>query len=577
MHTSLSMSETIETTLQESDSFPTETPSLEFELTVNVNVGEPALGGVRFASKEACEAFVAQQIEKGALVVRFSASDVNGDLASLVEDEIERVLAEAGVPSPSIAPFWNDAADFETRLGHQLFRAKAAGATGITLFVEELSARHKVLSAQDSVTLHTLAERTRDAALFVLFDDALSNALGVRPPVSLIDMFAREAAPYTTKRLALEVVEVVHDVRPEPTDVDQAAPIEASAEEAIVAAQDAEESDEQEPATLSPAHIEEHAAEEVDSTETEAHAAPQMDPHDEIAEETSEETSRLDLPHRQSAGASIATDNESWRAWVLALTAARGTCTLSAFERLFIQSYMPLTEAIEAGLSDPRAIAAHEEFCRNFERSYTEAFPRFAITAKRPKLVLDVFELASKAARAHGARAAHLVMVDSMRFDTGGIVRNSIVTAMERTASLTEEAVLFASLPSTTRRQLETLSRGIESLRGLHEDDMERGDDSLRGRSAEMIRRVRVGHRDLFRLDMIEANLQEGLHNRNETAAYAGEIIAKHANELPPRTLLYVFGDHGFRIDHEGAVQQGGASPEEILVPAYAFLIGDFH
>lgn len=573
MHTSLSMSEIIETTHQESDSFPTETPSLEFELEVNVKVGEPTLGGVRFASREACDAFVAKQIDSGALVVRFSATDVNGDLASLVEDQIERVLAEAGVPSPSIAPFWNDAADFETRLGHQLFRAKAAGATGITLFVEELSARHKVLSAQDSVTLNTLAERTRDAALFVLFDDALSNTLGVRPPVSLIDMFAREAAPYSVKRLALEVIEVVHDVRVPPAGIDESAAVtESNADEAIVAAQEADE--DMEPPTLNAGNDESMEAADAHHEEV---TNDQHNPSEAEAAAEGEETSRLDLPLRQSAGAAIATDHESWRAWVLALTAARGTCTLSAFERLFIQSYMPLTEAIEAGLSDPRAIAAHEEFCHNFERSYTEAFPRFAITAKRPKLVLDVFDLASKAARAHGARAAHLVMVDSMRFDVGGIVRNSIVTAMERTASLTEEAVLFASLPSTTRRQLETLSRGLDSLRGMHEEDIERGDDSLRGRSAEMIRRVRVGHRDLFRLDMIESNLQEGLRNRNETAAYAGEIIAKHANELPPRTLLYVFGDHGFRVDHEGNVQQGGSSPEEILVPAYAFLIGDFH
>ena len=46
---------------------------------------------------------------------------------------------------------------------------------------------------------------------------------------------------------------------------------------------------------------------------------------------------------------------------------------------------------------------------------------------------------------------------------------------------------------------------------------------------------------------------------------------------LPPRTLAFVFGDHGFRVGDDGTPSEGGASPEEVLVPAYAWVVGEMH
>jgi hypothetical protein len=44
---------------------------------------------------------------------------------------------------------------------------------------------------------------------------------------------------------------------------------------------------------------------------------------------------------------------------------------------------------------------------------------------------------------------------------------------------------------------------------------------------------------------------------------------------------MLVFGDHGFRMESSGsgtsAGSSGGASPEEVLVPGFAWLIGDVH
>jgi hypothetical protein len=48
--------------------------------------------------------------------------------------------------------------------------------------------------------------------------------------------------------------------------------------------------------------------------------------------------------------------------------------------------------------------------------------------------------------------------------------------------------------------------------------------------------------------------------------------------------LCFVFGDHGFRLEpssadglETGPATYGGASPEEVLVPGFAMLVGGVH
>jgi hypothetical protein len=38
-----------------------------------------------------------------------------------------------------------------------------------------------------------------------------------------------------------------------------------------------------------------------------------------------------------------------------------------------------------------------------------------------------------------------------------------------------------------------------------------------------------------------------------------------------------VTGDHGFAVDRTGSAREGGATPEEVLVGAFALLVGDVH
>jgi hypothetical protein len=241
---------------------------------------------------------------------------------------------------------------------------------------------------------------------------------------------------------------------------------------------------------------------------------------------------------------------------------------------------MPLANAISAGLTDARAVQARDEFRRTFARAYTEAAPAFAVTGKRPRMVLDAPDLASRIARLHGARTTQLLLVDAMRFDVGAAVRDRVSAALAPRAQVTDEIVLWSALPTTTLRQLETLQRGAEALR-IPPGDGEREMDPLRGRTAEVIRRVKVGSRDFYKLDVVESRVRD-MGDRapgalGEIAELAADAIVRHAQTLQPRTLLFVFGDHGFAFDREGLARQGGASPEEVLVPAFALLVGDVH
>jgi hypothetical protein len=272
------------------------------------------------------------------------------------------------------------------------------------------------------------------------------------------------------------------------------------------------------------------------------------------------------------------TPPDLWRPWVHALSTLRGPQPLATFEKLFAKAYLPLVHAIAMGLDDSRALAAREEFRRTFQNAYQGAFPTFGVTGKRPKMVLDAPELAAKAARLHGARAIQLLLVDAMRWDLGAMVRETLTRTLDGRATLTEEMLLFSALPSTTPRQLDSIARGMESLRNPPVDS-ERDMEPRRGRTAEMIRRVRAGSRDLYKLDVVEARLREAgvLESLPDVASVVADAIERHASALAPRTLLFVFGDHGFTIGDEGETREGGASPEEVMVPAFAWLVGDVH
>lgn len=310
-----------------------------------------------------------------------------------------------------------------------------------------------------------------------------------------------------------------------------------------------------------------------------APAAPPVEPAS--APEAPALEARAPALDRHTVGASVVEREEPWRNWTLQLAAAKGPQPLAALERLFAESYMPLCNAVARGLDDPRARAAQDDFRAAFAKSYSDAFPTLAVSTKRPRMVLDAHEVASRVARLHGARSTRLLLVDGMRWDLSRRIEQQVAGSLGPRASVTDELVLWSALPTTTMRQLETIARGLDALRSPSSLEESSDLDVLRGRTSDYVRRLRVGPREVYKLDIVQARLQaagsEVMLALPDIAEDAAQVIVRHVETLAPRTLLFVFGDHGFMVDRYGAASHGGATPEEVLCGAFGLLVGDVH
>jgi hypothetical protein len=266
------------------------------------------------------------------------------------------------------------------------------------------------------------------------------------------------------------------------------------------------------------------------------------------------------------------------------LDTARGPKPLNAIEQLFINAYVPLSDAHQRGIAGPEARSVLEQWSSSFARSYSEAFDAMRLRGRRPMMVLDIPEAAQRLARLHGARSVQLVLVDAMRFDLGLRVESQLVNTLGQQAALTDRFLLWSALPTTTSQQLELIGRGAE---GLKDGDIHSETPVLvaRGRQASTLRRIRAGSRELLKLDLVEARLGEpggAISTRlDQLALEVSDALAVAFSKMPPRTLVAVFGDHGFCLDTteqgSSAMRQGNASPDEVLVPGFAWLVGQTH
>ncbi len=266
------------------------------------------------------------------------------------------------------------------------------------------------------------------------------------------------------------------------------------------------------------------------------------------------------------------------------LDAAIGPKPLAVVERLFTNAYVPLRRALDRGVDLPALRETADEWAGAFERSYIDGFDALRVRTKRPPMVVDVPDIALRVARLHGARSTQLLLVDSMRYDLGDAVNDRIRTLVGQRAACAERFLLWAALPTVTGTQIELIGRGASGLKdvctGVSEDLV-----VARGRKASVIRRLKTGHRELLKLDIVAARLAEpgGAEpgRFDETADEVAQRIVAHFEGLQPRTLVMVFGDHGFRVGERGEnmprIREGGASPEEVLVPAFAWLVGAVH
>lgn len=276
-----------------------------------------------------------------------------------------------------------------------------------------------------------------------------------------------------------------------------------------------------------------------------------------------------------------------WRSFARMLEQAQGPKPLGAIEKLFVQAYVPLAELVRTGDADKRAVESLERFSKSFEKSYSEAFAAAKVTRKRPQMVLDVPRVSSRIARLHGARTITLVMVDAMRYDVGLRVEQRLQEELRGKAVMAERVLMWSALPTVTPVQLRLLGTGEAGLADqLDTQEMREAELPIgRGRTASTVRRIRVGGREVHKLDVIQADLNasglpeaERLDALAEAAAYP---LVRLAGELPARSLMFIFGDHGFVLPSgemgTGPAEQGGARPEEVLVAGQAWILGGVH
>ncbi|MBI4700982.1 MAG: hypothetical protein HY744_07455 [Deltaproteobacteria bacterium] len=268
------------------------------------------------------------------------------------------------------------------------------------------------------------------------------------------------------------------------------------------------------------------------------------------------------------------------------LLAARGPRPARAVEELFRSRYVPLLDLVLRAEASESVRGAIESWRSGFERSYAEGFAALRLAARRPRMVLDAPDLAARTGRLNGARAVQMVLVDSLRFDLGQRIAARLRTELAGRAVCVDEGLLWAALPTTTPTQLQLLARGPA---GLRDPEPPSGREPIvhRGRSATALVRVRIGQRQLLKLDVVEARLRLGggsfEERMEQICAEVADVVVRFASTLPPRTLLYLFGDHGFEVALDPVrgtclpATQGGASPEEVLVPAHAWLVGEVH
>ncbi len=594
-------------------------------------------GVARFVGPGALTELLVEAEQEGLLPVQLEAPGPGhrGRLGVMIEGAIESALERRGACPPGVAA----ATDLALSLADQLYRARLVELRGIALGLGTLGgmadADH-TLDPEDSAVLRYLltaaalhplrlylngADRglrvfTVPVALNELMPGSAPNAivcLETAPPPSVQPAVARSAAAMESSQQPPVVVEIVApalavvaspalaepegELEPESDDAVTVVPPAVRTAEVRVTSDVpersdvpdrsvvAEASDVLEALTPPPSSVSGIDLSPPDVAAFSTHPpviADALPPEPPGAEELFEPSPVPPEPFVR--GPLYASADSDWRTWAEELTTARGPKPLSVIERMFVSAYVPLADAVARGIGDASAKQVLATWASSFEQSYREAFAALRVRGKRPSMVLDIPDIALRIGRLHGARRVELICVDGMRFDLGLRVEQRVRWRMAQEVALTERLLLWSALPSTSAVQLELLGRGPEALK-TWTGEVSSEIPVARGQNARTPRRVKVGHRDLLKLDLVEARLMApGDHEAprlDDLADELAEVLSAQLARLPARTLAIVFGDHGFRLDAmesgSTSAKSGGASPEEVLVPAFAWLVGGVH
>jgi len=525
---------------------------------------------------------------------------MRGFLADVIFDAIEQTLREQG----AAAADRETRGDFSESLADAVYRAGLIGASGLALEIEDLSAiadSDNTLHPEDGQTLARWVAATEDHAVQLLLPPAV-RALKIFPdPIplsSILPLSARLSMPamieYPPLESAASASTEDEDAAPPsllPPALDAFAADQEddlSLEASDIIAREASDQDDEQiseqdsiddgwvPSVL--AETAEEAAPAISAPLVEASVTEICAP---LAPTPVAEVEPVAAPEPVAQKAIAAQTFAHLRE----LEATRGPKPLSAIERLFSTAYLPLQRALYQGAAPSNAAAMLEEWSTSFAKSYKEAFEALKLRGRRPMMVMDLPETAHRLARLHGARNVQLLLVDGMGYDLGQRINQRLQTLLSQRAMCAESFMLWSGLPATTATQLELLGRGPNALReftGEINDEMV----VIKGRSASTIRRIRTGHRELYKLDLVEAMVEghgSPVEQRLEEIVDAvTPLLASHIAAQPISTLVMLFGDHGFVLatDDKGnttGVATPSARVEEVLTPAFAWFAGNVH
>jgi hypothetical protein len=453
-------------------------------------------------------------------------------------------------------------------LEDQLYRARLVGFDGIALDVGSLEAVAPcgVLRSDDSRSLCGWLELAKMGLLHLCLPEQTQQLLGFDEPEPLAHWFAE-----VIDEQVLEATSMADELEQTPESADSR--VSEPADEVDERDEAADEADEQDEAADEADEQDEPCPEEAVSA-----VAPVLDvitPHARRA---------VDPPTRQISlfveggdgtdTTTVVSDEVSHaqrlRDWSTALDDARGATSFGALEDLFVTAYSPLESALcdDAGHAPQRESLSR--WADGFEHCYRDAFERLRTSRQRPRMVFDAPKLAFQLGRACDASGFELVLIDAFRFDVGQRVHDKLRLQLSGQAECVERGVLWSPLPSTTAAGLELLARGADGLRDLRAELEEAQVVSIK--EARRLRKLRAGPHSLFKLDAVQVLLESGRtwdgRGLDQLAAEVSVSAARFIRQQPRGTLVFLFGDHGFRLDDGG---HGGASPSEVLVPFQAW------
>lgn len=559
------------------------------------------------------------------VIVPSPASTQRGTLSSHLNDCIERQLTACGAPERAGHIHGNLADTFDD----QLYRARMLGCSGLAVSIEALDAISDggALDATDSGTLRWWLGAAEQKPVRVFLPEAVRALRIFRSPVTLSRLLGAQPEP---ELAAVQTTQCERQSQPErQTEL----PFDEGIRPELLVQPDPPDPNEVERSTPSdPIILEDSltAKSTVDAAPPETNSADALTDvelvapvrTDQIAEQTdqiAEQTEpsdveatpvQPDLDSRSLAAVPAVAERpraanpslslelpkddpspvDSWRD---TLEKVDGNQTWSALEEQFVDSYLPLSHAVRLGDSSARARRAAEGWAESFAHSYEQVFPELCRFNQRPRMIFDLPDIAFRLSRKHDANRTQLVLVDAMRFDIGQRAHDKLRLQLTGLAECVERGVLWSALPASSGAQLRLLARGPEGLRqpvpsaavstteasqpGLaatspRDEDIE--GLVAQGSEARRPRPLRAGPHHLRKLDCVHQLLAGsepwGLDDLDRAAAEVAVSIGRFLKQQREKTLLVVFGDHGFELS---APHRASAHPENVLVPYDAWLL----